>query len=126
MITPGDVGWPVADVRCKTCMDPHRDAIEAHLDAGTKPPMIERILRARGIPGPSEDSIRNHGRRHRAAPAAMRQVREATEHLDQRAEALAGLRAMYEAVGQLEPGTVLADARQIPGGSPADSFPMTA
>jgi hypothetical protein len=104
MITPGDVGWPVADVRCKTCMDPHRDAIEAHLDAGTKPPMIERILRARGIPGPSEDSIRNHGRRHRAAPAATRRVHKAMELLDERAEALAGRRAMFEAVGQLEPG----------------------
>ncbi len=120
LLAPGDVDWPVADVRCMTCMHPHRELIEAHLDAGTRPPMIVRILESRGIPSPGEDSIRNHGRRHRVAPAQARRVREATQRLDRHAEALDTLRHLWEETARHMADGSPAHVLPVPASSPAD------
>jgi hypothetical protein len=112
--TPGSIDLPVGDRRCATCMHPLREQIEAHLDASTSPPTIERILTDRGIPAPSAGSIRNHHRRHRVAPAAARRVQEATEQLDRFAEWMAEDQAIWDAYAPRIPARSPADTTAIP------------
>ena len=111
--TPGTVGLPVGDRRCVTCLHPLREVIEEHLDGGTSAATIKLILEDRGIPGPSAESIRNHHRRHRVAPAAARRVQEATEQLDEYAAALAENRELRR--------RCTPDAPLTPAGSTADA-----
>ena len=126
---PGSNWYPVADVRCGTCVHRYRGLIEALLDGGTSPSAVAGILRDRGEPTPGRDSIRNHRDKHRASPAVVRRVQHEMELLDQMAQLNREFDARWaevEARRQQEVAESPPYILQVPAGSPASQLPVPA
>jgi hypothetical protein len=65
---PDALPGPVADIRCRTCTSPDREAIEQLLLAGYSPARTREYLLARGASVPTGSSLKRHRRGHLLAP----------------------------------------------------------